>query len=480
MEKVISDLENFGYESDILSSVKFEEIFNDGLPGMLFVDVVQWLTSQLVLFCQLESHVSPVSGAEDLIGFLVEVSSLLKEMCCPIKCLTRGQVTDRLDSSDNKLFLILYLSAELQAAKMLALKKPKKQPAMKIELAESKTAKDLKQTLIALHFRKPPDSITTQQLFTELQKKLKMICGTRMPKDIVGDLLFSGSLTEKQWFQLEHLYQELYKEYRTRRTLLLTRLDVTIQSFFWADRLKNKSEETMNVYGKKKSQIAVEPSVNISDILASTLDLATIEKTSSASVRKNTKSSVTKVIIGAVPDRGGRPEEQQPPPPEVPSWQKTDSSRGGMKQSYQHNTSNSNFSQNRSKENSKASYSDGQHKRENYNQGYNQGYNQNNYRGNKESGQFNNRGGGDDGYCAPMYQQVQYLGHPVNQQFGGFGGFGGYAVPAGDNFQQYGMADVSNQYASRGSYGSGPRTRGGYSDRGSNQFRGRSRGRGRY
>lgn len=30
---------------------------------------------------------------------------------------------------------------------------------------------------------------------------------------------------------------------------------------------------------------------------------------------------MTKVKIGRVPDRGGRPSEQAPPPPEMPSWQ---------------------------------------------------------------------------------------------------------------------------------------------------------------
>ena len=65
------------------------------------------------------------------------------------------------------------------------------------------------------------------------------------------------------------------------------------------------------------------PEVSLSDLLAARDDLAIIEKTSSASVRKNTRSEVNQVIIGAVPDRGGRPHEQEAPPPEMPSWQKS-------------------------------------------------------------------------------------------------------------------------------------------------------------
>lgn len=65
-----------------------------------------------------------------------------------------------------------------------------------------------------------------------------------------------------------------------------------------------------------------EPDVMLAHLLAARDDLAIIEKTSNASVRKNTKSAINSVIIGAVPDRGGRSWEQEPPPPEMPPWQK--------------------------------------------------------------------------------------------------------------------------------------------------------------
>lgn len=77
-------------------------------------------------------------------------------------------------------------------------------------------------------------------LFTRnfLSFQLKQLSQPSTPKEKVGELLFTGCLTEKQWFQLDDLYREMYQEYKTRRNLLLTRLDVTIKSFLWADRLK--------------------------------------------------------------------------------------------------------------------------------------------------------------------------------------------------------------------------------------------------
>lgn len=63
------------------------------------------------------------------------------------------------------------------------------------------------------------------------------------------------------------------------------------------------------------------PAVSISEVLSARSDLAIIAKTCDAIVRKHTKSEVNKVVIGKVPDRGGRPNEAQPPPPEMPPWQ---------------------------------------------------------------------------------------------------------------------------------------------------------------
>lgn len=44
----------------------------------------------------------------------------------------------------------------------------------------------------------------------------------------------------------------------------------------------------------------VEPDVKLSDVLAARKDLAIVEKTSSASVRRKTQSDVNKVVIGMV------------------------------------------------------------------------------------------------------------------------------------------------------------------------------------
>jgi hypothetical protein len=68
----------------------------------------------------------------------------------------------------------------------------------------------------------------------------------------------------------------------------------------WSDRLKDKQDEMSKVFQEKVKQMPKEPSVEISDLLAARADLLVIEKTSNASVRKNTQSDVNKVLIGKV------------------------------------------------------------------------------------------------------------------------------------------------------------------------------------
>ncbi|KAG6438733.1 hypothetical protein O3G_MSEX000176, partial [Manduca sexta] len=105
---------------------------------------------------------------------------------------------------------------------------------------------------------------------------------------------------------------------------------ISIISFQWSERLKARKDAIQSTYRPKREQLKVKPDVKLSDFLAARTSLLQVEKTSSATVRKNTQSDVNKVIIGQVPDRGGRPNEQQPPPPEMPSWQQRGpSSQGG-------------------------------------------------------------------------------------------------------------------------------------------------------
>lgn len=142
-------------------------------------------------------------------------------------------------------------------------------------------------------------------------------------------------LSDEQWAKLTEINQTLCDDFQMRRELLLTRLDVTIQSFKWADRLKKNNQEITSLYQQKRKELSIRPTIKPYYVLAARdgklkpilvllliflhkIDLLHQEKTCSS--RLMAKSELHKIIIPKVPDRGGRTGELQPPPPEMPAF----------------------------------------------------------------------------------------------------------------------------------------------------------------
>ena len=50
--------------------------------------------------------------------------------------------------------------------------------------------------------------------------------------------LVTQKLSDSQWEVMEEINKSLTQEYSTRRQMLLTRCDVTIQSFGWSEKVK--------------------------------------------------------------------------------------------------------------------------------------------------------------------------------------------------------------------------------------------------
>ncbi|XP_034937141.1 protein FAM98A [Chelonus insularis] len=329
-QELIESLQDIGYDGALLDAQKLSQALEKGPKSTEFTSLVSWLAEQLILFGSTEEHVHPTTCPEDSSTFLLELSSFLKELGCLNSQLVSGNVNQRLATKHERYLLLDYLITELMACKITKVKKPDTAK-LQLTIHESDTARCLREILTALQLGKPPENITAEQLFKKLQEKLKTIVSSA-PADLLGKPLIFGELSKSQWDKLDQLQNDMREEYKIRREMLLKRLDVTVQSFLWSERIKLKEDQLNECFRKNRDQMIAEPAVTIAQLLAARDDVAIIEKTSSASVRKNTKSNVTKVIIGDVPDRGGRAHEQAPPPPEMPSWQKDrvpDAPRGG-------------------------------------------------------------------------------------------------------------------------------------------------------
>nr|CAD7428349.1 unnamed protein product [Timema monikensis] len=316
------------YAGPMLEEGGLEKALEGGPKSVEYTALVEWLSKELKSLCKMEEHVNAIMSPEDSSSFLLEVSSFLKELGCGYSCLLEGHMSERLHTRQNRILLLDFLLTELEAARMVLVNKPELNKTMELQLNESSTASDLKNMLIALKFPKPPANITPGLLFGKVETKVEtkvslsvllaqhvrlditlgLLFGkveTKMKEvlskaspELIGKPLFTGVLSEKQWHQLEELHKEMQQEYRLRREMLIKRIDVTIQSFQWSERVRNQQDEIATMFLSKRKALAIEPDVHLSDLLAAREDLAIIEKTSNASVRRNTQSSVNKVIIG--------------------------------------------------------------------------------------------------------------------------------------------------------------------------------------
>ncbi|XP_021951285.1 protein FAM98A [Folsomia candida] len=282
--------------------------------------LISWIALELKTLCpEVDEDVTPpkTTSPDDLTSFKMELSSLLKELGFPYVSLLEPQLPARFESAHDRQILLNFLLSELQAARMIHVQKGKSGGGgdMHVSLDESPTAKILKEMMIELDLGKPPAGSTPGLIWTGILQKVKARNPTLEP-------LFTGALSDTQWVNLDNYFKELKSDYGMRREMLLKRLDVTVQSFHWSDRLKGDKEEKLNAeFRKLRPKMKENPAVELSHVLAARIDLPVVEKTSSSSVRKNTRSAVNSVVIGKVPDRGGRPDEVEPPPPEMPSWQ---------------------------------------------------------------------------------------------------------------------------------------------------------------
>lgn len=320
-EKLLQILEDVGYTGPMLDGDKLSQALKLGAKSSDFTSLVSWFAQQLATFIDIDETVQATTSTDDASSFLLELSFFLKEIGCVNEKLMTGYVNERLANESERAILIEFLATELMACKLLEVKCPKEEKQMEVTLDESDTARSLKNILVTLKFQKPPDNILPELLFSRLETKLSEILKTVSP-DHLGKPLIDVELSANQWNELSKLQEEMHKEYTIRRDMLLKRLDVTVQSFLWSDRIKSQENEVNTRYEERRKILKNEPKVTMADLLAARDDLAIIEKTSNASVRKNTRSKINSVIIGAVPDRGGRPYEQEPPPPEMPPWQK--------------------------------------------------------------------------------------------------------------------------------------------------------------
>ncbi|XP_077696387.1 protein FAM98C isoform X2 [Eretmochelys imbricata] len=279
-----------------LSEETFVRLAEAGVRSPEFTALCAQLVAELRALCPLEEDLSPTSGPEDAETFQIELSGLLQELHCPYPALTTGDVTARLGSAHSCLQLLCFLSSELQAARLLSWKRP---PSPQQGEGADAARRELRLISQALGRPEPAPTCPVPQLLEDIKSKEA----------------------------LEGIRRALCAEYECRKRMMITRFNVTLQSFHWSERAKARGAALLAALSPLRQAESVASGVTLARLLAAREDASRIVSASSGLCRHRTSCAINKVLMGGVPDRGGRPNEIEPP---MPTWEKRREGGGGQ------------------------------------------------------------------------------------------------------------------------------------------------------
>ncbi|KAL7980784.1 hypothetical protein Chor_001938 [Crotalus horridus] len=187
--------------------------------------------------------------------------------------------------------------------------------------------RELHQICQALGMPEPDPASSVAQVMEDIGSQVSEALAVQTLQSPWPAPLLKAPLTSEQWEALEEINRVLGTEYRCRRHMMLTRFDVTVASFHWSERAKNRSTAMSKAFQPLRQSLPEDAQLGLAHLLAAREDFSRIVKTSSGALRSKTSCAVNKVLMtGSVPDRGGRPNEIEPP---MPTWEKRRDGGGG-------------------------------------------------------------------------------------------------------------------------------------------------------
>ncbi|UPQ98336.1 hypothetical protein HOP50_02g16420 [Chloropicon primus] len=152
-------------------------------------------------------------------------------------------------------------------------------------------------------------------------------------------VLDRSKFSDSQLGLLERVNAAMHAEYKVRRQTLSKRAAVTLQSLQHSSRIrKDQGEEVRRIIEGGIAKMGDEPRVNFQSLFAvREVDLQDLQSKITHGGLRNFKSSVKGVIIGKVPDRGGRVSDKRSSN-SMPEWaprRSNNNSKGNNKRKQQ-------------------------------------------------------------------------------------------------------------------------------------------------
>ena len=208
-----------------------------------------------------------VAGEEA--GWVMEVSSVMREIGCPHQCLVEGEVAARLALPKARLLVLHCLATEVMVARM-------ERTAPAEEKKQESTSDCLTRLLVTLGLEGEPVESPGEALFKAKFKLGQLVA--KAPKELLSSPALTSKLEEKDWKEATRAQAEMSQEYALRRRMLLARLDATVQSFAWSDRMVGKQGEIGSMYRERREGMGDSPNVDLVDLVAAREDVAIVEK----------------------------------------------------------------------------------------------------------------------------------------------------------------------------------------------------------
>ncbi|KAJ8402178.1 hypothetical protein AAFF_G00370430 [Aldrovandia affinis] len=319
--KTVSALKNIGYPGN--TCVK--ECYCEELPCPL----LSWLVSELRTTCPEVQQGSDGQGCAAGAVLVGELRALLRELHCPYTDLSTETLTPALLNTATD-----FLVTELQAARILQYRechpedtagqddpaKEQREGEDRVELeeeeggggdgaiwdreGEQETGEESAKLFQVLGL---DPSSQLSDAYTEVESRLALLPGGAVPEP-----LLKTALNSVQWRSLQQINQALARDYECRRSMMTKRFHITLQSFTWGEKGLERSAVLSSV--SLLSPLALSSHVSLSLLLAAREDQSRI-----LPVRAGPSTAIHKILMGSVPDRGGRPGEIEPP---MPTWER--------------------------------------------------------------------------------------------------------------------------------------------------------------
>jgi len=310
VELLLDNLEALGftnYTSQLQDVSSFRDaVLNNGADSQIFRDLTAELINQIInLDDQIDS------------GLMINGKSK-NEFHKGVESFTHSQSYPyNLDATPKSLLTLLeWLVAELQAEMIIAANQPgieastpsassssSSPPSLSIDIPEIPAFTFSEQIIFTQKLLQLPPQSPSQTLDSA---KIKINELTKLlPNYIKSPIFKRNSFTKEQIDTLTQINNALQIEYKFRHEVLRKRLGVTLQGFLWSELGKEKEVEIRSVIQSRVSSIPPSPAHDLYDLFAAHTDMLDIKKTSSFATGLENPSRRS-VIVGNVPDRGGR------------------------------------------------------------------------------------------------------------------------------------------------------------------------------